>query len=232
MHLRPLLAACFYLLLTDRPAFAAISVIERMQQAQESIVEIKTELTKVLRTKSDSEGVMRQATFQRSGAGVIIDSSGLIVTNTHTIINAPFIFVILSTGEKLPAQVAYVSPSHDFSFLKINANKKLQAAPWADSDKANLGERVIGIGNSIYNNQSILSGQITSFLQSKSTANNEFIETDLNLYHGDSGDPIFNSNGQLLGIIMANRKSQQRVSLAIASNKIREQYLQYKRKLP
>ncbi len=225
-----LIITCLYLQIF--PCLAAVSVIERMQQAQESIVEIKTELTKILRTKTDADGIMRQATFQRSGAGVIIDSSGLIVTNTHTIINAPFIFVILSTGEKLPAQVAYVSPSHDFSFLTISTNKKLRAAPWADSDKANLGERVIGIGNSIYNNQSLLSGQITSFLQSKSTANNEFIETDLHLYHGDSGDPIFNSNGQLLGIIMANRKSQARVSLAIASNKIREQYLQYKRKLP
>jgi len=64
-------------------------------------------------------------------------------------------------------------------------------------------------------------------LQSHSAQSNDFLELDLDLYHGDSGGPILDGNGRLLGVIMAKRESEPNSSIAIRSNKIRLQYLQY-----
>ena len=65
-----------------------------------------------------------------------------------------------------------------------------------------------------------------------STSTNDFLELDLDLYHGDSGGPILDEQGRLLGMIMAKRESQENSSIAIASNKIHLQYLQYKKNVP
>ena len=77
-----------------------------------------------------------------------------------------------------------------------------------------------------------MSGHIKSILQSQSTSTNDFLELDLDLYHGDSGGPILDDQGRLLGMIMAKRESQENSSIAIASNKIHLQYLQYKKNMP
>ncbi len=223
-----------FILLAFAPsiALAEDSLIARIQKAQEAMVEVKTEFTKVLRTETDQNGVTHQVTFNRSGAGVVIDPSGIIVTNTHTVINAPFIFVILPNGQQFSAQVAYVSPVYDFSFLRINPSSPLKTIRWADSARINLGDPIVAVGNAELHSQGMLSGQVISLLQSKSSGDNEFIEININLYHGDSGGPIFDIQGRLLGIIMANRKSQDRVSLAIAINKIREEYWKYRKNMP
>jgi len=90
----------------------------------------------------------------------------------------------------------------------------------------------VAVGNSDYDNQSIMEGQIKSLLQSLSSANVDFLELDLDLHHGDSGGPILDEKGHLLGMIMARRESQPNSSIAIASNKIHRQYLQYKENMP
>src|ERR1019366_508720 len=95
-------------------ALAENSLIDRIEQTKRSIVTVRTELTRVMHTTPP-----REATFYRTAAGIVIDPSGIIVTNTHTIIDAPFIFVILRDGTKLPAQVLFASTEYDFSFLRI-----------------------------------------------------------------------------------------------------------------
>lgn len=206
------------------PAWAQDSVIGRVQQLQGSLVEVKTVYVRTIRA--------RMVSFERSGAGIVIDPSGLVVTNTHIIINAPHIFVLLRDGTKLEARPVFVSAGQDFSFLKIDPPRPLQAIAWADSSRISLGQEIVAVGNSDYNNQSILSGQVSSLLQSHATGENEFIQVNLNLYQGDSGGPILDTQGRLLGIVMGKEKHQDRVGLAIASNKIREQYLRWKQNLP
>jgi len=73
-----------------------------------------------------------------------------------------------------------------------------------------------------------MEGHIKGILQNRSSASNDFLELDLDLYHGDSGGPILDDQGRLLGMIMAKRESEPNSSIAIASNKIHLQYLQYK----
>src|SRR5437016_4325981 len=121
----------------------------------------------------------RMATFERTAAGLVLDPSGIIVTNTHTIINAPFIFVILRDGTKLPAQVIFASGEYDFSFLRINPPYPLQKVQWADSSLISIGEPIIAIGNSDYDDQSIMSGHVKSILQNLSSASYDFLELDL-----------------------------------------------------
>ena len=216
-----------YILLTCSSAWAQTSLIDRIQQTEKSIVTVRTELTKAMHTTPP-----RTATFERTAAGLVIDPSGIIVTNTHTIIHAPFIFVILRDGTKLPAQLLFASGEYDFSFLRVYPPHPLHRVRWADSSLMNIGDPIIAVGNSYYNNQSIMPGRVKSIIQSVSTSTNDFFELDLDLHHGDSGGPILDNRGRLLGMIMAKRESMHNSSIAIASNKIHQQYLQYKKNVP
>lgn len=171
------------------------------------------------------------ASYERFGTGVIIDGTGLIVTNTHIIAHAPRIYVALHNGKVYEASPVYASEA-DFSFIRITPASTLKPIEWADSSQAMPGSPVIALGNSDYNQESILGGKITSLLESFSSGAVELIEVDINLYKGDSGGPILDEDGRLLGIIMAKRKTQDRKSYAIASNKIRQEYLNYKRNMP
>jgi S1-C subfamily serine protease len=207
--------------------WADSNLIDRIQQTEKSIVAVRTELTRIMPTAPP-----RMATYYRTAAGIVIDPSGIIVTNTHTIVDAPFIFVVLRDGTKLPAQVLFATGEYDFSFLKIQPPYPLSSVRWADSSLVNVGEEIIAVGNADYDNQSIMSGHIKNILQNQSTSTNDFLELDLDLYHGDSGGPILDKQGHLLGMIMAKRESEPNSSIAIASNKIHQQYLQYKENMP
>jgi len=222
-----IILAIQFIILNSSFVWADSNLIEKIEHTEKSIVVVRTELNRIMPGNPP-----KMATYYRTAAGIVIDSSGIIVTNTHTIIDAPFIFVILRDGTKLPAQVLYASGEYDFSFLKIQPPYPLQRIHWADSSLINIGDPVIAIGNSDYDNQSIMSGHIKGILQSQSTASNDFLELDLDLYHGDSGGPILDNQGRLLGMIMAKRESQESTSIAIASNKIHLQYLQYKKSMP
>lgn len=215
------------ILLTFSSAQAESGLIDRIQRSERSIVTVQTELTRVMHTTPP-----QTATFYRTAAGIVIDPSGIIVTNTHTIIHAPFIFVILRDGTKLPADLLFASGEYDFSFLRIHPARSLESAKWADSSLINIGDPIIAVGNSDYDNQSILSGHIKGIIQNRTTSSNDFLELDLDLYHGDSGGPILDGEGRLLGMIMAKNETMPNSSIAIASNKIHLQYLQYKKNMP
>ena len=229
MKILPLCLTTLLWLNTFSLAHAAdSSLISRIQKIESSLVYIKTVYRRSLRTHNGRSGIV---SYERNGTGIIMDPSGIIVTNTHIVINAPKILVGLSDGKVYEATVLYASEA-DFSFLKIDTSYPLQAIPWADSSQAQLGQKIIALGNSDNNHQSILGGQITSLIESMSTNNIELLELDINLYQGDSGGPILDEDGRLLGLIMAKRKTEERKSYAIASNKIRQEYLKLKQNMP
>jgi serine protease Do len=220
---RVIIGLVILLLVGSSLIWAQSTLIDRIQQTEESIVTIKTELTRVMPGNPP-----KMVTYYRTAA----DPSGIIVTNTHTIIHAPFIFIVLQDGTKLPAQVLFASGEYDFGFLRIHPPYPLHSVKWADSSLVNIGDEIIAVGNSEYNSQSIMAGHVKSILQSYSNSTNDFFELDLDLNHGDSGGPILDNQGRLLGMIMAKRESQENSSIAIASNKIHRQYLQYKENVP
>lgn len=226
---RPILFFNVLIFLFCLPAKEAYSnLISRMQDAGESLVQIKTVYQKPIRTK---ENRLVMASYERFGTGVIIDTAGLIVTNTHIVAHAPHIYVALNNGKIYEATPVYTNEA-DFSFLRIHPAHPLKAIKWADSSNIHVGTPVVALGNSDLNQESIIGGNITNLLESFSNGNIELIEVNINLYKGDSGGPILDEDGRLLGLIMAKRKTQDKKSYAIASNKIRQEYLNYKRNMP
>jgi S1-C subfamily serine protease len=223
-NLRLVLLLLFYSAIG--PAFAQENIISRMENAQASIVGIRTVYVRPMKTPDHH---MIIASYERHGAGIIIDPSGIIVTNTHIVINAPHILVALANGKVFEAKVLTVGEG-DFSLLKIDPPYKLKAIPWAESSKAQLGESIMAYGSSDLNHQSMLGGIITGLVQSQSTGMVELIELNLNLYQGDSGGPILDQQGRLLGLVMGKEKNEDRKSFAIASDKIRLAYLNFLRR--
>jgi len=216
-----------FFLLFSSSARGESDLIGRIQDTAKSMVTVRTELTRLLPTTPP-----KMVTYYRTAAGIVIDASGIIVTNTHTIIDAPFVFVILQDGTKLPAQLIFASQDYDFSFLRVYPSRPLHQVRWADSSLANIADTIIAVGNSDFDNQTIMEGHIKGIVQNHSTMTNDFLELDLDLHHGDSGGPILDEQGRLLGMIMAKQESQPDTSIAIAANKIHQQYLQYKKSMP
>jgi S1-C subfamily serine protease len=201
--------------------------MQLLQTVQPSLVEIRTVDTK---TFTENNGHTVVASYNSQGYGIIIDPDGTIVTNTHIIANAPHIFVGLSDGTVLEAKPVYSSDA-DFSFLKIDPPSPLRAITWADSSLAQVGTPIITLSNADDDHQHVLGGEITNLIEGMSSDKVELFELNLNLYHGDSGGPLLDNQGQLLGLIMAKRIDENNKSYAIASNKIQQEYLKYKRNL-
>jgi len=159
---------------------------------------------------------------ENTGAGVVISSDGRIVTNTHVIFGSQRILVQLRDGTEKEAAVLFVSPEDDFSILKITTDKLLPAIEFADSQLVSLGDEVATIGHSDILNGTI-SGGIISGLGTRETERGtevELLKLNINHYQGDSGGPVFDRTGRLVGLMSSKRLSAQRQLFAIAANKI------------
>lgn len=131
-----------------------------MQNVQISLVDVHTTTSK---TFQENNGHTVVGTYHTQGLGVVIDSSGIIVTNTHVIANAAQVLVGFNDGTVLRAQVVYSSDA-DFSFLKVDPPYPLTPITWADSSQAPVGTAVIVLSNDGGDQEHILGGQITSTL--------------------------------------------------------------------
>ena len=165
--------------------------------------------------------------LEKTGAGIIIDPTGYIVTNTHTILYAEFIFATLHNGTRLPATISSIAPNSDFTILKINAPFALKPLPWSNAQDVTLGTDIISIGNSPLWKQTICAGKVTGIAKKLSEDTVALIEMDLDLDRGDSGGPILDRQGNFLGIIIAKNTRVGRSSFAIPSTEIRKYFLNY-----
>ena len=135
------------------------------------------------------------------GSGVIVDSSGYIVTNNHVIAKADKIKVVLSDKREFIGKVIGTDPKTDIAVIKINA-KNLPVIPWGDSSKLDVGEYVLAIGNPFGLKQTVTMGIVSAVGRSNvGIADYEdFIQTDAAINPGNSGGALINSRGQLVGI--------------------------------
>lgn len=227
----PILRLCLCCLFCSMSCFKALAQDETasqlMQTIAPSLVEVRTVDKK---TFNESNGHTVVGTYHSQGSGVIIDSYGTIVTNTHIIANAPHIFVGLSDGTVLEAKLVYSSDA-DFSFIKIDPPNPLDPISWADSSLAGAGTAIITLSYGDDHQQHILGGEITHVITGASSDEVEVFELNLDLYHGDSGGPLLDDQGHLLGLIMGKRLSEDKKSYAIAANKIQREYAQYQQNL-
>ena len=135
------------------------------------------------------------------GSGFIIDPSGLIVTNNHVIANAVQITVTLSDNTALAAHVVGRDPISDLALLKVDAKTPLPAAQWGDSIHARVGDWVLAIGNPFGLGGTVTSGIISATARDiHAGPYDDFLQTDASINRGNSGGPMFNLKGEVIGI--------------------------------
>jgi serine protease Do len=135
------------------------------------------------------------------GSGFIIDTSGVVVTNNHVIADADEINVILNDGTKIKAELVGVDKKTDLAVLKFKPTKPLVAVKFGDSDKLRLGEWVIAIGNPFSLGGSVTAGIVSA--RNRDIAQgpyDNYIQTDASINRGNSGGPLFNLEGEVVGV--------------------------------
>jgi len=175
----------------------------------------------------------RQATAL--GSGFIIDKKGLVVTNNHVIQGAEDIVVTFNDKTEYKAKVIGKDPYMDLAVLKIESKEKFLPVSFGDSDKARIGDWVIAIGNPFGFGGTVTSGIISSRNRDIGlTRYDDFIQTDASINQGNSGGPLFDLNGKVIGIntaiIAPGASGSIGIGFAIPSNpasKVIEQLIKY-----
>jgi serine protease Do len=135
------------------------------------------------------------------GSGFIVDTSGIVVTNNHVIADADEINVILNDGTKVKAELVGVDKKTDLAVLKFKPVKPLVAVKFGDSDKLRLGEWVIAIGNPFSLGGTVTAGIVSARNRDiNSGPYDSYIQTDAAINRGNSGGPLFNLDGEVIGV--------------------------------
>jgi serine protease Do len=135
------------------------------------------------------------------GSGFIIDEKGIVVTNNHVIQNAEDIIVRVNGDKDYKAKVIGADPLSDIAVLQLETKDKFTPVSFGDSDKARIGDWVIAIGNPFGLGGTVTSGIISARNRSIGLSRYEdYIQTDASINSGNSGGPLFDMNGDVIGI--------------------------------
>ncbi len=166
-------------------------------------------------------GEPRERKSSALGSGFIIDAKGIVVTNNHVIQDAEDIVVRVNGDEEFNAKVIGSDPLSDIAVLQLETNKKFIPVAFGDSDKARIGDWVIAIGNPFGLGGTVTSGIISARNRSIGLSRYEdYIQTDASINSGNSGGPLFNMNGDVIGINTAilGRSGSIGIGFSIPSN--------------
>ncbi|WP_262691159.1 DegQ family serine endoprotease [Kordiimonas aestuarii] len=152
------------------------------------------------RDRMDEDEEPRQA--QSLGSGFIVDATGIVVTNNHVVEEADEITVILADGDEYPAKLLGRDALSDIAVLKIEPGngEKFPFVKWGDSDKERIGDWVMAIGNPFGLSSTVTAGIVSARNRSINTNDVEFIQTDASINRGNSGGPLFNMDGDVIGV--------------------------------
>ena len=135
------------------------------------------------------------------GSGFIIDSSGYVVTNNHVIADAEEIRVILHDDTSLEATLVGRDPKTDIALLKVETDKPLPTLKWGDSDGTRVGDWVLAIGNPFGLGGTVTAGIVSARARDINAGPyDDFIQTDASINRGNSGGPMFNLKGEVIGV--------------------------------
>lgn len=171
-------------------------------------------------------GARKSRTEQSLGSGVIVDASGIVVTNNHVIKDADEIKVALSDGRQLESKVLLRDETTDLAVLKIDAQEKFPVLALGNSDEVEVGDLVLAIGNPFGVGQTVTSGIVSA--QSRTQVGvsdfDFFIQTDAAINPGNSGGGLIDMRGRLIGIntaIYSRSGGSVGIGFAIPSNMVR-----------
>jgi serine protease Do len=134
-------------------------------------------------------------------SGFVIDPSGIIVTNKHVIDGALGLTAIFSNGDRARARLLVAAEMLDFALLKIDVDHPIPALKWGDSDAVQVGDPVLTIGNQLGLGMSASAGIVSGLNRDlQDSPFDSYIQTDATINHGNSGGPLIDSNGDVVGI--------------------------------
>jgi len=165
---------------------------------------------------------------QAQGSGWVYDSDGHIITNNHVVSGATSISVQFSDGSKYSAKLVGADPSTDLAVIKVNApSSKLHPLTLGDSSRLEVGDGVVAIGSPFGLDETVTSGIVSALNRDISSTNNftisGAIQTDAAINHGNSGGPLLNMAGQVVGVttqIESDSGGNEGVGFAVPSNTI------------
>jgi len=135
------------------------------------------------------------------GSGFVIDAAGIVITNNHVIADADEVFANFNDGTKLKAEVIGRDPKTDIAVLRIKPEKPLVAVSFGDSDRIRVGDWVMAIGNPFGLGGSLSVGVVSARNRDiNSGPYDNFIQTDAAINRGNSGGPLFNMQGEVVGV--------------------------------
>jgi serine protease Do len=135
------------------------------------------------------------------GSGFVIDASGIVITNNHVVGDANDIMVIFTDGRKLKAEIIGKDPKVDVAVLRVKSDKPLKTVKFGDSDKMRVGDGVMAVGNPFGLGETVTAGIVSARNRNiDSGPYDNFLQTDASINKGNSGGPLFNMAGEVIGI--------------------------------
>lgn len=134
------------------------------------------------------------------GSGFVISEDGYVVTNNHVIEGADEILIEFFNGDELKATVIGTDPNTDIALLKVEAEEALPFVPFGDSDTARVGDWVVAMGNPLGQGFSVSAGIVSARNRALSGTYDDYIQTDAAINRGNSGGPLFNMDGEVIGV--------------------------------
>lgn len=170
------------------------------------------------------EGMPRQRRQTSLGSGVIIDKSGLILTNNHVIKDADEITVKFANNKEAKGKIVGTDPKTDLAVIRVSTKEDLPVVALGNSDTLHVGEWAIAIGNPFGLDHTLTVGVISATGRSEVgiAAYENFIQTDASINPGNSGGPLLNIRGEVIGINTAIVASGQGIGFAIPVNMARK----------
>jgi len=181
------------------PAVVNISTTQVVEQSEQPGRPGFEEFYKEFFEKRQRPRQPRRATSL--GSGFVVDSAGLVVTNNHVIAEADEISVRLPDGTTLEAELVGRDPKTDLALLRVQPEAPLPALGWGDSDGADVGDWVLAIGNPFGLGGTVTAGIVSARGRDINAGPyDDFIQTDASINRGNSGGPLFNLDGEVIGI--------------------------------
>ena len=209
--------------ISDQPVSQGVAVVEKVA---DSVVSITTETAQY-------DWFGRQAISSGAGSGVIISEDGYILTNNHVIDGADSVYVTTTDDKEYEANVVATEPDADLALLKVANVTSLRAAELGDANDLRVGQDVYAIGNALgqYPNsvtKGIISGlgrpitAVSSGLRGNLQEFEDLIQTDAAINSGNSGGPLVNADGKVIGINTAVAGQAQNIGFSVPINRAQD----------
>jgi serine protease Do len=198
---------------------------ELISSLSATVVDINAFTVEKSPTPADADSPPLDHPKPLDGSGLIIDPSGVIITNYHTVAGGSDMHVTFANGTRLTGRIIAAAPRIDLALVKVDTPRPLPVVRWGDSDKVRIGEPVFAIGNALGAGLSVTSGIVSALNRDiKASPYDDLIQTDAAINHGSSGGPLFNRNGEVIGIntaLLSPTPASAGLGFAIPANDVR-----------